>query len=66
LLCNLINAVFPGTIQEKNIYKRPSVKAQIIENLNLGIKAAEEIGCVVVNVSSQDVEEGRVSTNRFY
>ena len=41
--------------------KRKITKFQVIENISLGLKAAEEIGCTIMNVKPQDIAEGRVS-----
>mmetsp|Transcript_11248 Transcript_11248/g.35886 ORF Transcript_11248/g.35886 Transcript_11248/m.35886 type:complete len:655 (+) Transcript_11248:38-2002(+) len=61
LLCKLINKAVPETIDERalnlpgardlNIY-------QINENLNLALNAAKSIGCVVVNIGTNDMVNG--------
>ncbi|PVV00980.1 hypothetical protein BB560_004619 [Smittium megazygosporum] len=60
ILSKLINYSAPDTIDERvlNRSKKMSV-FQITENNNLVVNSAKAIGCVVVNIGSQDIAEGR-------
>lgn len=56
----MLNRAVEGSIDQKAIHKGENLsKFQIIENLNLALKAAKEIGCVVVNIGHEDVVEGK-------
>ncbi|CAG7848067.1 SubName: Full=Probable SAC6-actin filament bundling protein, fimbrin {ECO:0000313/EMBL:CCA71837.1} [Serendipita indica DSM 11827] len=73
IICKLIDHIFPGTIDSVMGVRRrrgttyinlPSNnhalnKFQIAENNNIAILAAEAIGVNVVNMSAQDIAEGR-------
>lgn len=60
LLCTLLGHSVDGSIDTKVINKGKNLsKFQIIENLNLALKAAKEIGCVVVNIGYEDIMEGK-------
>lgn len=63
LLCKLINAAVPETIDERAINLRKRSKDlnvyQMTENLNLCINAAKSIGCSVVNIGPSDLIEGK-------
>jgi plastin-1 len=63
LLCALINSSVPGTIDER-VINRPKGGKKLdpwsaAENLNLAINSAASIGCTVVNVGANDIQEGR-------
>ncbi|VDM22102.1 unnamed protein product [Hydatigera taeniaeformis] len=59
LLCKLINAAVPDTIDERCINKTPTKPNifKINENLTLAVNSAESIGCCVVNVGPEDIEQ---------
>ncbi|KAG2524948.1 hypothetical protein BBO99_00005223 [Phytophthora kernoviae] len=63
LLCKLINAAVPETIDERalNIIKKTKELNvyQKTENQNLCINAAKSIGCSVVNIGPDDLIEGK-------
>ncbi|XP_042468770.1 fimbrin-1-like isoform X1 [Zingiber officinale] len=60
LLCKLINAAVPGTIDERAINtKRVLNPWERNENHTLGLNSAKAIGCTVVNIGTQDLIEGR-------
>ncbi|GMF54179.1 unnamed protein product [Phytophthora fragariaefolia] len=63
LLCKLINAAVPETIDERalNFVKRAKELNvyQKTENQNLCINAAKSIGCSVVNIGPDDLIEGK-------
>ncbi|KAL7681995.1 putative calponin domain, EF-hand domain, EF-hand domain pair, CH domain superfamily [Plasmopara halstedii] len=63
LLCKLINAAVPETIDERalNFVKRTKELNvyQKTENQNLCINAAKTIGCSVVNIGPDDLIEGK-------
>ena len=64
LLCKLINAAVPETIDERalNIPKKVTKNLNIYEikeNQNLCINAATAIGCKTVNVHNTDIIEGK-------
>ncbi|KAL7062129.1 hypothetical protein AAHC03_01727 [Spirometra sp. Aus1] len=58
LLCKLINAAVPDTIDERCINKLPDKSNifKINENLTLAVNSAESIGCCIVNVGPEDIE----------
>eukprot|EP00762_Andalucia_godoyi_P008019 ANDGO_03484.mRNA.1 Fimbrin len=61
LLCKLINASVPDTIDERVINKKANKNAwQVHENLTLCLRSAIGIGCKVVNIGPEDIIEGRV------
>eukprot|EP00948_MAST-09A_sp_MAST-9A-sp1_P002551 g2551.t1 len=59
LLCKLINAAVPGTVDERalNIKKKLNIY-EIRENQNLCINAAKAIGCVLANVHAGSLIDG--------
>ncbi|XP_040468788.1 plastin-1 isoform X2 [Falco naumanni] len=59
LLCKMINFSQPDTIDERAINKKKLTPFTISENLNLALNSASAIGCTVVNIGSQDLQEGR-------
>ncbi|KAG8833877.1 hypothetical protein FRC17_009918 [Serendipita sp. 399] len=73
IICKLIEHIFPGTIDSVMSVRRlrgtsyinlprnghPLNKFQIAENNNIAILAAQAIGANVVNMSGQDIAEGR-------
>lgn len=62
ILCKLINDSVPDTIDERvlNKAKKKALNAfQMTENNNIVITSAKGIGCSVVNIGPQDIQEGR-------
>lgn len=63
LLCKLINAAVPETIDERALNFIKKAKElnvyQKTENQNLCINAAKSIGCSVVNIGPDDLIEGK-------
>ncbi|TDH74323.1 hypothetical protein CCR75_003050 [Bremia lactucae] len=63
VLCKLINAAVPETIDERALNFVPRTKElnvyQKTENQNLCINAAKSIGCSVVNIGPDDLIEGK-------
>jgi len=61
LLCKLINASMPGTIDERTINRAKGGKKLDVwsaaENNNLAINSAASIGCTVVNIGANDIIE---------
>lgn len=58
----LINVAVPGTIDERAINtKRVLNPWERNENHTLCLNSAKAIGCMVVNIGTQDLVEGRVS-----
>lgn len=59
----LINVAVPGTIDERAINtKRVLNPWERNENHTLCLNSAKAIGCTVVNIGTQDLVEGRVSS----
>ncbi|XP_015726957.1 plastin-1 [Coturnix japonica] len=59
LLCKMINFSVPDTIDERAINKKKLTPFTISENLNLALNSASAIGCTVVNIGSQDLQDGK-------
>lgn len=59
LLCRLINLVDPDAVDERAINATKLSKFKIIENNNLAINAAKDIGCRITNIGAHDVMEAR-------
>ncbi|XP_061221255.1 plastin-1 [Neopsephotus bourkii] len=59
VLCKMINFSQPDTIDERAINKKKLTPFTISENLNLALNSASAIGCTVVNIGSQDLQEGK-------
>ncbi|XP_062494985.1 plastin-1 [Pezoporus occidentalis] len=59
LLCKMINFSQPDTIDERAVNKKKLTPFTISENLNLALNSASAIGCTVVNIGSQDLQEGK-------
>lgn len=59
----LINLAVPGTIDERAINtKKTQNPWERNENHTLCLNSAKAIGCTVVNIGTQDLVEGRVSS----
>ncbi|KAJ8606273.1 hypothetical protein CTAYLR_010313 [Chrysophaeum taylorii] len=59
LLCRLINLVDADAVDERAINTKKLSKFKIIENNNLAINAAKDIGCRITNIGAHDVMEAR-------
>ncbi|WOH05793.1 hypothetical protein DCAR_0625214 [Daucus carota subsp. sativus] len=60
LLCKLINVAVPGTIDERAINKKNKLNPwERTENHTLCLNSAQAIGCTVVNIGTQDLDEAR-------
>jgi hypothetical protein len=58
LLCKLINAVKPGTIDERKIVVKPNLSTfEKIQNHDLAIKGAKDLGCNIINIGGLDLME---------
>lgn len=59
----LINVAVPGTIDERAINTKKALNPwERNENHTLCLNSAKAIGCTVVNIGTQDLIEGRVSS----
>ncbi|XP_073435203.1 plastin-1 [Dendrobates tinctorius] len=59
LLCKMINLSQPDTIDERAINTTKLTPFTISENVNLALNSASAIGCTVVNIGVQDLQEGK-------
>lgn len=60
VLCKLINFSVPKTIDERSINKSKNLSIyQKLENLELALRSAEAIGCHVVNMRPNDINEAK-------
>lgn len=59
LLCRLIGLVDADAVDERAINTTKLSKFKIIENVNLAINAAKDIGCRITNIGAHDVMEAR-------
>lgn len=58
LLPKLINAVKPGTIDERKICVKPDMSTfEMIQNHDLAIKGAKDLGCNIINIGGLDLME---------
>lgn len=58
LLCKLINAIKPGTIDERKIVVKPDMSMyEKIQNHDLAIRGARDLGCEIVNIGGMDLLE---------
>jgi len=58
ILCKLINAGFPDTVQMSQLNIKASNAFEKVENHNACINAAAKLGCSVVNIGGKDLLEG--------
>jgi hypothetical protein len=58
VLCKLVNASVPDTIDERAINKKAKHPVEIAENITLMLNSARAIGCNVVNIDAQDIGAG--------
>eukprot|EP00916_Digyalum_oweni_P008135 GHVL01013617.1.p1 GENE.GHVL01013617.1~~GHVL01013617.1.p1 ORF type:complete len:903 (+),score=230.80 GHVL01013617.1:42-2750(+) len=63
ILCKLVNAAVPGTIDERVVNKGGLTVWQIRENAVLALHSAAAIGCRIVNVHPSDIENADVKPN---
>ena len=60
VLCKLINFSVPKTIDERSINKSKNLSIyQKLENLELALRSAEAIGCHVINIRPNDINEAK-------
>lgn len=60
VLCKLVNFSVPKTIDERSMNKATKMSIyQKLENLELALRSAEAIGCHVINIRPNDVNEGK-------
>eukprot|EP00761_Pharyngomonas_kirbyi_P011841 gb/GECH01011867.1/.p1 GENE.gb/GECH01011867.1/~~gb/GECH01011867.1/.p1 ORF type:complete len:522 (+),score=107.98 gb/GECH01011867.1/:1-1566(+) len=59
LLCDLVNATVPETIEERAINRTKLNTFRRIENYELALNSARSIGCSLVNIGPSDLSEGR-------
>lgn len=59
LLSKLINAISPGTIDERVLNSSPMNMYQMIENNTLVLGSAKAIGCIIINIGPKDLIEKR-------
>lgn len=58
LLCKLINGIKPGTIDERKIVTKPNMSQfEKIQNHDLAIRGARDLGCNIVNIGGMDLME---------
>uniref|UniRef100_A0A452VDR8 Plastin-3 n=1 Tax=Ursus maritimus TaxID=29073 RepID=A0A452VDR8_URSMA len=57
VLCKMINLSVPDTIDERAINKKKLTPFIIQENLNLALNSASAIGCHVVNIGAEDLND---------
>jgi len=55
----MINKSQPGTIDERTINKGKLSIYQIHENLTLALNSAQSIGCNIVNIGADDLNQGK-------
>jgi hypothetical protein len=56
----MVNAIRPGTINERRIPKGTLGPFQLKEALEYAITGCKDLGCHVVNISVTDLQEGKV------
>lgn len=56
-----MNAIRPGTINERKIPRGSLGPFQLKEALEYGINGCKDLGCHVVNISVGDLEDGKVN-----
>lgn len=60
ILCKLINFSVPKTIDERSMNKQKNLSIyQKLENLELALRSAEAIGCHVVNIRPNDINNAK-------
>eukprot|EP00633_Aureoumbra_lagunensis_P001983 CAMPEP_0197286376 /NCGR_PEP_ID=MMETSP0890-20130614/1799_1 /TAXON_ID=44058 ORGANISM="Aureoumbra lagunensis, Strain CCMP1510" /NCGR_SAMPLE_ID=MMETSP0890 /ASSEMBLY_ACC=CAM_ASM_000533 /LENGTH=789 /DNA_ID=CAMNT_0042754655 /DNA_START=78 /DNA_END=2447 /DNA_ORIENTATION=- len=59
ILCRLINLVDPDAVDDRAVNYTKLSKFKMIENANLAINAAKDIGCRVTNIGAHDVLDAR-------
>lgn len=63
ILCKMINLSVPDTVDERAINKPKSGKSlsiyKIHENMTLALNSAQAIGCNIVNIGAEDLEQGK-------
>lgn len=63
LISKMINLSVPDTVDERAINKPKSGKSlsiyKIHENMTLALNSAQAIGCNIVNIGAEDLEQGK-------
>jgi len=59
LFCKMINKSQPDTIDERTINKGKLSIYQKHENLTLALNSAQSIGCNIVNIGPEDLQQGK-------
>ena len=63
LLSKMINLSVPDTVDERAINKPKAGKSlsiyKIHENMTLALNSAQAIGCNIVNIGAEDLEQGK-------
>jgi hypothetical protein len=63
IIISLLNIANPDAVNMTKVNIRPKNIYQKVENLNLALKAAQKIGCHIVNIGTQDIIDGRCDPN---
>lgn len=63
IILSLIHIANPLAIDMSKVNLKPKNLYQKAENLNLALKAAQKIGCHIVNIGTQDLIDGRYVTS---
>jgi len=58
LLCKMVNKSTPGTIDERVINKTNLSVYRAHENLTLALQSSQAIGCNIVNIGANDLNDG--------
>lgn len=58
ILCKLVNAIEPGTLNEKRITENPKNQFEMNQNHDLMLLGAKKIKCNVVNIGAADLTAG--------
>jgi hypothetical protein len=59
IILALLNIVNPDAFNMSKVNLKPKNVYQKVENLNIALKAAQKIGCHIVNIGTQDFVDGR-------
>jgi hypothetical protein len=66
ILMRLINHIKEGSIDEKKINKSPSMNVyRKVENIQLVLKAAQALGCHIVNIHPEEIIDKKYVTSRL-
>lgn len=60
LICKLVNALSPGTIDNEKIVKKKDPNPyEILSNISLALQGAKDLGCTLVNINVDDIRQGK-------